>query len=512
MDYRVRRLGDLRHLLRSKIICVSFDKLATKYCNCLKDVTKRMGQIRSYKVRCPADIVYSNVLDTCWSLEQLPSALFDDVIASQEVTAAHYMAISTYISDYIAIHEEMGNYPTAERLREQLILIARDPVLEIEELDIEELVDLYKMYSERILHNCLPELGLLEDPTDAEVNLADIVLSRAAFLDDARLYSMLQDRGLVRWDNANVLRRAALVACQHDAEQLMILVLQKGYDPSSTFEDGPGIQEDTALHRAIRADSTRVSQQLINAGTEVNAVNLAGDRPLHIASERGHEKILLRLLEKGADPNAGDIGTWKPLHAASGHLAKRNPDVISILLDGGADPNAQDAGGYTALQLSIAEYHKDMIDRLLRSEVIDLNLSNQDHDSALHLAVRHNNLETVEKLLIHGAKVSPQDDNWITPLHLAAQSSTHDRRLIAEASIRHNAEVDAADFRKWTPLHCAANYGALETARVLLENGAFTSPEDTLHQTPLDLASNRNHRELVDLLISYGATFGSLTQ
>lgn len=58
---------------------------------------------------------------------------------------------------------------------------------------------------------------------------------------------------------------------------------------------------------------------------------------------------------------------------------------------------------------------------MLISANADLDTVDQHWDTALHVAVKHQNMEAVQLLLIGGCKVDKVDENRRTPLMLAAE-------------------------------------------------------------------------------------------
>jgi ankyrin repeat protein len=89
-----------------------------------------------------------------------------------------------------------------------------------------------------------------------------------------------------------------------------------------------------------------------------------------------------------------------------------------------------------------------------------------------------------------------------TPLHLAAfaHNAAAARTLLAEGADP-NA-VARSSFARVTPLGTCAFSGATEVARVLLEHGADPSIAEDDRTTPLDVARENGHDDLVELLSS----------
>ena len=108
-----------------------------------------------------------------------------------------------------------------------------------------------------------------------------------------------------------------------------------------------------ALHVAVAAGNTEVTELLLNRGADIEARNTRAWAPLHIAvaAEDGMDLAEL-LLDWDADIEAkidyrGSEGT--PLHIAT---EQNKPEIATMLLDRGADAKAQDIHGNTVCQVA----------------------------------------------------------------------------------------------------------------------------------------------------------------
>lgn len=87
---------------------------------------------------------------------------------------------------------------------------------------------------------------------------------------------------------------------------------------------------------------------LISTGADVNARDKHGDTPLHDAAGFGMKEIIEILLANGADIHARNRFGKTPLHDAA--LNGRHDGAIQLLLDNGADINAKSIDGETPIQ------------------------------------------------------------------------------------------------------------------------------------------------------------------
>jgi hypothetical protein len=95
-----------------------------------------------------------------------------------------------------------------------------------------------------------------------------------------------------------------------------------------------------------------------------------------------------------------------------------------------------------------------------------------------------------------------------SPLHYAALYGLRD---VAEfLIIEHSQDVNArSSFRNMTPLSVASDEGHPDVVRLLLEHGADPNVRDDSHDTLLHGVSQRGHVEIARMLLKYGADANS---
>jgi ankyrin repeat protein len=133
-------------------------------------------------------------------------------------------------------------------------------------------------------------------------------------------------------------------------------LLAAGVDPNSRDPKGY-----PALSVALRRESPQAFATLLaHPGTDVNALNAAGESPLMLAAIAGEMESSRQLLERGAQV---DKPGWTPLHyAASGP----NTKLVELLLARGAAPDAESPNGTTPLMLAAQAGPEPSVDLLLR--------------------------------------------------------------------------------------------------------------------------------------------------
>ncbi len=137
-------------------------------------------------------------------------------------------------------------------------------------------------------------------------------------------------------------------------------------------------------------------------------------------------------IESGANVNIQTSRGYSPLiFLAKSDVKEPNIEMVDLLLRNGANPNLQDRGGETALHWASARGFLEMVEKLLESENIDINITNIDVRNALHSIFddeeeifNPDNVEPIMKLLIEkGININETDDSGKTALHLAAEQN-----------------------------------------------------------------------------------------
>ena len=299
------------------------------------------------------------------------------------------------------------------------------------------------------------------------------------------------------------------------------------------------------IEAAMAGDVTNLAE-LLSAGIPIDAQDEDGLSALAAAAMYGHGTAVHYLLEKKASPlTSHEENTQRkvsmeedaPLAAAFTLLVlssiSGNTASVQALLDAKAPIDAQNENGASALQLAATAGHADVVATLAaagasrslcddrgmsalmlaaqkgRVEVLkvllslskeDLELRNNDEETALICAIVAGKAEAVEVLLDAGAALY----SWGDPLMLAVHYGWTD---VARVLISAKAYIDheLIDEPLSPALSHAASVGNTEMVRVLLDNGADTEISDWAGRKVLGYALENRQIEVLKLLIAAGA-------
>ena len=106
-------------------------------------------------------------------------------------------------------------------------------------------------------------------------------------------------------------------------EDVARLLLLKGADPNVSSKNGYNVYP---IHSAVAANYDMIAKMLIEAGADVNVVQMSGATPLHSAAQNGNIELIIVLLEAGANVNAltedGKTAADKASEKGFGEIAK----------------------------------------------------------------------------------------------------------------------------------------------------------------------------------------------
>ncbi len=147
---------------------------------------------------------------------------------------------------------------------------------------------------------------------------------------------------------------------------------------------------------------------------------------------------------------------------------------------------------------------------LIASNRDAVNAAQPDGTTALHWAVRRNDVAAVDALIEAGANVKAANRYGVTPIALAA---TNGNAAIVGKLLDAGVDVNSANPGGETALMTAARVGRIDAVKLLIERGANVNAKDMEHeQTALMWAVLENHADVVKLLLDHGAGIDAATK
>lgn len=129
----------------------------------------------------------------------------------------------------------------------------------------------------------------------------------------------------------------------------------------------------------------------------------------------------------------------------------------------------------------------------------ELSVIREQHVEDIHLV----------QAIAHTLKVSTSDEmdklrSALYPAIVCAISARGDLDSLIQLK-KSGIDLCACDYDMRTPLHIAVNHSHIEVVKYLLSEGANVHAKDKNGETPLHLAIKNNHYEIVNILIKTGA-------
>ena len=295
-----------------------------------------------------------------------------------------------------------------------------------------------------------------------------------------------------RKDGTNALLRA----CTTGQSDSVMFLLQAKADVNITKPNG-----NTCLHEEInRHCNGEALQKIVLGGVNVTSVNNKSETALVLACYTSQAESITLLLQNGADPNISDAYSYTCLHAAV-HGCCPNETLREIIIHE-AQLDAQNVVGETALWLACRYRQQDSIKILLKNRS-NPNVTDDNGGTCLHAAVIGRcSKNIVSTLLDHGAYVNATSEYNITVLMLACRQGN---KAIINVLLNAGADPNITDFNRYTCLHYAG-YGncSEDVLRAIIDHGADVNATSKQKKAALMWACEKGNVDAINVLLNAG--------
>ncbi|KRF97726.1 uncharacterized protein Dwil_GK17464, isoform C [Drosophila willistoni] len=302
-------------------------------------------------------------------------------------------------------------------------------------------------------------------------------------------------------------------AAHQAAARNRVNILSYIRDQSGDFnaKDNAG---NTPLHIAVECDAYDALDYLLSIPVDTGILNEKKQAPVHLATELNKVKSLQVM---GQYRNVIDIQQGGEHGRTALHLAAiyDHEECARILItEFDACPRRPCNNGYYPIHEAAKNASSKTMEVFFqwgeqrgctREEMISF--YDSEGNVPLHSAVHGGDIKAVELCLKSGAKISTQQHDLSTPVHLAcAQGAIDIVKLMFEMQpLEKRICLSCTDVQKMTPLHCASMFDHPDIVSYLVAEGADINALDKEHRSPLLLAASRSGWKTVHLLIRLGA-------
>uniref|UniRef100_A0AAQ6IJX9 RING-type E3 ubiquitin transferase n=1 Tax=Anabas testudineus TaxID=64144 RepID=A0AAQ6IJX9_ANATE len=240
----------------------------------------------------------------------------------------------------------------------------------------------------------------------------------------------------------------------------------------------------TALHIAVNKGFTDVVRVLTEHSADVNLQDSYGDTPLHDAIAKDFRNIIeILVVVPNIDFTQQNHRGFNLLH----HAALKGNKIATEKILGRArqlvDVKKED--GFSALHLAALNNHRDVAEILIKEGRCDINIRNNRNQTPLQLAVTQGHTDLVQLLVAEGADVNMEDEDGDTAMHVSLL-----RPQLANVML--SPTLSASGLMGNTELSVGA-----AMACFLAQEGADINYANHKGKSPLDLVSDSTMLQLI---------------
>ncbi|OBS20434.1 hypothetical protein FPOA_06804 [Fusarium poae] len=238
----------------------------------------------------------------------------------------------------------------------------------------------------------------------------------------------------------------------------------------------------TPMHIAVDWKKPTIVEYLLQQGADPNARDSDGVPVIMAAADSGDADVVQWLLDKGSVTNLTSYSDERTaLQEAVPH-----PEVVRVLLQHGADITTSNSESRTPLDFAISSNYLESVQIILEKCRDVLDLDSETIRQELCLAVVNGFTDVVGALLEAGADVNTVNEDGESLLMLAVKHNAESDMVCK--ILEYNPNVAIRDNKQNTALHQIKDFTVLETVRRIVNSGAKLDVVNDSEETPLVLA------------------------
>jgi ankyrin repeat protein len=264
----------------------------------------------------------------------------------------------------------------------------------------------------------------------------------------------------------------------------------------------------SALVYAIQADRLTTVKYLLDANATLNWRSIASkNSPLHEAVINNNISMITLLLQYGANSSKMNINNQTPIELAC-HLG--HWDCAKQLMNGKQFTFVNRRGSSKALIQAVRASQYQLVSYLIKAGAVRSELSKEDSNSPLHIAVNQNDMTLVKLLYKDGRIMTCCNQDGKTAIELASEKQ---QWKMVEFFLKAEIDIDKHDIQQFynkahykQVLLNSIKYNNYYIADHLLKKHISCDETDGKHgYIALYYAIKHNNVIMLSLLLSYGA-------
>ncbi len=276
-----------------------------------------------------------------------------------------------------------------------------------------------------------------------------------------------------------------------DIESLVLFVEHGSLDKNNLFK---------ILIKATELDNIQLVRRVIEKNNAVISMkNADKDTALHIAAKKGFKNIVEYLLKQGADRTIKNKANITPIAEASTN--NKWDCVEAFCLPEYREGSGQHASNYGfALVLACKNKQYYLASKILSCDAATTWFDKESDNRSIHFATMDKQYDLLKALLIAGGYIKDKNKKNKTAIDIAIENDDMKALLIY---VEHG-QLDKTELAQI--LFRAVKLNQLElVTNIIKKDKSIINNQDKDENTPLHIAAQNGHRDIVTLLLQSGA-------